>query len=95
MATAFGQNKGGLHRATHTPQGQPIPPKKVESAAHSGNSHVHHMAQAAINANPGKYHEDGVAPIQPQRPQRPYPPMKAQAAEPPMKPILPRKMYGR
>ena len=55
LAKAFAHNKGGLHRATGTPQDKPIPVKKVEAAAHSGDTHKEHMAQAAINANPGRY----------------------------------------
>jgi len=50
MEKAFAHNKGGLHRATHTPQGQKIPEKKVYRAAHSKDPHVRHMAQAAENA---------------------------------------------
>ncbi len=53
-AKAFGSNKGGLHRATGTP-GKPIPVYRVKKAAHSKDSHVQHMAQAAININPGRY----------------------------------------
>lgn len=52
---AFGSNKGGLHRATGTPEGKPIPVYRVKKAAHSKDSHVEHMAQAAININPARY----------------------------------------
>lgn len=52
---AFAGNKGGLHRATGTPEGKPIPVYRVKKAAHSKDSHVQHMAQAAININPGRY----------------------------------------
>lgn len=52
---AFGSNKGGLHRATGTPEGKPIPPYRVRKASHSKDSHVQHMAQAAINIDPGRY----------------------------------------
>lgn len=52
---AFGSNKGGLHRATGTPEGKPIPVYRVKKAANSGNSHVQHMAQAAINIDPSRY----------------------------------------
>jgi hypothetical protein len=51
MQKAFAHNKGGLHRATHTPMGQKIPRSKIKSAEHSGNAHMRHMAQAADNAN--------------------------------------------
>lgn len=54
-AKAFSGNKGGLHRATGTPEGKPIPVYRVKKAAHSQNSHVEHMAQAAIKINPGRY----------------------------------------
>lgn len=54
-AAAFAGNKGGLHRATDTPEGKPIPVYRVRKAAQSQNSHVQHMAQAAININPGRY----------------------------------------
>jgi hypothetical protein len=50
MEKAFAHNKGGLHRATHTPQGQKIPQQKIYRAAHSSNPHMRHMAQAAENA---------------------------------------------
>lgn len=50
MEKAFSKNKGGLHRATNTPQGQKIPEKKLYGALHSKNSHVEHMAEAAANA---------------------------------------------
>jgi len=55
MQEAFSKNKGGLHRALGVPQGQPIPGRKMRGALNSGNSHVQHMAQAAANANPGKF----------------------------------------
>lgn len=51
MQEAFGHNKGGLHRATHTPEGQKIPAGKMQKALHSKDPHVEHMAQAAANAN--------------------------------------------
>jgi hypothetical protein len=56
MQKAFAHNKGGLHRATHTPEGEKIPKKKIYRAAHSKNSHVQHMAQAALNASKSRKH---------------------------------------
>ena len=56
LSDAFDSNKGGLHRATGTPENQPIPVGKVKAAAHSKDSHLHHMAQAAINMNPRHYY---------------------------------------
>lgn len=56
MQKAFAHNKGGLHRALDVPEGQPIPGKKMQKALNSSDSHVQHMAQAAKNANPGKFH---------------------------------------
>lgn len=47
--TGVDQNKGGLHRATHTPMGEKIPAAKIEAAAHSQDPHVRHMAQFAKN----------------------------------------------
>lgn len=38
---------GALHRALHVPQGQKIPAKKVESAAHSSNPRLAHEARFA------------------------------------------------
>lgn len=55
MGDAFGSNKGGLHRATHTPAGETIPTSKVKSMAAHGTNHQKKMANAAINANPGRY----------------------------------------
>lgn len=55
MERAFSSNKGGLHRATHTPEGKTIPSFQVKKMAASGSAHQKKMAQAAINANPGKY----------------------------------------
>lgn len=55
MASAFGSNKGGLHRATRTPAGEPIPTSKVRAMAAHGSTHEKRMANAAINANPGRY----------------------------------------
>ena len=31
------KNKGALHRALHVPEGEKIPEKKIEKAAHSSN----------------------------------------------------------
>lgn len=42
-----GLRKGGLHRALHVPEGEPIPAAKLEAAKHSKNSHVQHMANFA------------------------------------------------
>lgn len=39
--------KGGLHRALHVPEGEPIPAAKLEAAKHSSNSHIQHMANFA------------------------------------------------
>lgn len=43
------EHKGGLHRALGVPEGQKIPERKIEAAAHSGNAHLRHMAQFAKN----------------------------------------------
>lgn len=56
MERAFAHNKGGLHRATHTPAGETIPKKKLYRAARARDPHEQHMAQAAINANKGRRH---------------------------------------
>ena len=42
-------HRGMLHRALHVPEGEKIPAGKMNSALHSGSSHVRHMAQAAKN----------------------------------------------
>lgn len=55
MGKAFDSNKGGLHRATHTPAGETIPKYRVKKLSSSGSAHEKHMAQAAINANPRYY----------------------------------------
>lgn len=55
MEKAFDSNKGGLHRATNTPAGKTIPSYRVKKMAGSGTPHQKQMANAAINANPGKY----------------------------------------
>ena len=39
--------KGGLHRALHVPEDQPIPAAKLAAARHSKNEHVRHMANFA------------------------------------------------
>lgn len=52
---AFAGNKGSLHRATGTPEGKPIPVYRVRKASQSKDSHVRHMAPAAININPKRY----------------------------------------
>ena len=52
---AFAKNEGGLHRATGTPEGKPIPVYRVKRAAASGTPHEKKMAQAAININPRRY----------------------------------------
>lgn len=44
-------HKGELHRALDVPEGEKIPAGKMESAVHSKNPHVRHMAQAARNIN--------------------------------------------
>jgi hypothetical protein len=40
-------HKGGLHRALHVPEGEPIPAEKLEKAKNSNNEHVKHMANFA------------------------------------------------
>ena len=50
MEKAFSGNKGGLHRATQTPEGEKIPKEKIYRAAHSKDPHVRRMAQSAKNA---------------------------------------------
>lgn len=40
-------NKGGLHRALHVPEGEPIPEDKLEAAKNSNNPHIAHMAHFA------------------------------------------------
>jgi hypothetical protein len=40
-------NKGGLHRALHVPEGEPIPAEKLAAAKNSSNPHVAHMAHFA------------------------------------------------
>ena len=39
--------KGGLHRALHVPEDQPIPAEKLSAARNSSNEHVAHMANFA------------------------------------------------
>lgn len=39
--------KGGLHRALHIPENEPIPADRLEAASNSSNSHVAHMANFA------------------------------------------------
>jgi len=39
--------KGGLHRALHVPEGEPIPAAKLEAARNSKNEHVRKMAEFA------------------------------------------------
>jgi hypothetical protein len=56
MQKAFVKNKGGLHRATNTPEDETIPKKKVYRAARSRDPHVQHMAQAALNASKSRKH---------------------------------------
>lgn len=55
LSDAFKKNKGGLHRATGTPAGKPIPVYRVKKMAAAGTPHQKHMAQAAENMNPGRY----------------------------------------
>ena len=40
-------NKGGLHRALHVPEDQPIPQEKLQKAMNSKNPHMQHMAAFA------------------------------------------------
>ncbi len=42
--------KGGLHKATHTPEDKPIPGYKLAEALRSKNAHMRKMAQFAKNA---------------------------------------------
>ena len=42
-----GLRKGGLHRALHVPEGEPIPAAKLNAARNSSNEHVAHMANFA------------------------------------------------
>jgi hypothetical protein len=39
--------KGGLHKALHVAENEPIPASKLEAAKHSSNSHIQHMANFA------------------------------------------------
>jgi hypothetical protein len=39
--------KGGLHRALHIPEDEPIPAEKLEAARHSKNEHIRKMAEFA------------------------------------------------
>jgi ribosomal protein L16/L10AE len=39
--------KGGLHRALHIPEDEPIPAEKLEAARHSKNKHIRKMAEFA------------------------------------------------
>jgi hypothetical protein len=41
------QNKGGLHRALHIPQGEKIPQAKIEKAEHSSNGKLRREANLA------------------------------------------------
>lgn len=50
MEDAFAHNKGGLHRATHTPEGEKIPNAKMQKALNSTDLHTKRMALAAHNA---------------------------------------------
>ncbi len=44
QASGVSKNKGGLHRALHVPEGEPIPPYKLAEALHSKNQHTRKMA---------------------------------------------------
>lgn len=50
--------KGGLHRALGVPEDETIPESKIESASHSDNSHVAHMANMAKTME-GFQHKEG------------------------------------
>jgi hypothetical protein len=39
--------RGGLHRALHVPEGEPISEEKLSEAENSSNSHIAHMARFA------------------------------------------------
>ena len=41
------RHPGALHKELHVPQGEKIPEKKLEKAAHSENSTTRHRAQLA------------------------------------------------
>jgi hypothetical protein len=41
------ENKGGLHRSLHVPQGEKIPKAKIFKAAHSDNPKVAKQARLA------------------------------------------------
>jgi len=39
--------KGGLHKALHVAEGEPIPAAKLEAGKHSTNEHIRHMSNFA------------------------------------------------
>ncbi len=39
--------KGGLHRALHVPEGEPIPAAKLAAGKKSANAHIRHMSNFA------------------------------------------------
>lgn len=41
------EHKGFLHTATHTPQNEKIPEKKIMKAEHSSNEHIRKAAHLA------------------------------------------------
>ena len=47
--TGVSENKGGLHRALHVPEGEPIPAKKLAAGLDSDSPHIRHMSQFAKN----------------------------------------------
>jgi hypothetical protein len=50
-----GLRRGGLHRALHIPEDQPIPADRLEAAKNSKNSHVKHMANFAATMSGFKH----------------------------------------
>lgn len=47
MQRAFSKHKGALHRELHVPEGEKIPEKKLEKAAHSKNPRMRRQAALA------------------------------------------------
>ena len=47
IAGAVGKNKGALHRELGVPQGEKIPEKKLNKAAHSDNPRMRKQANLA------------------------------------------------
>ena len=47
--------KGGLHRALHVPEGEPIPAAKLEAGKKSENEHIRHMSNFAATMSHFKH----------------------------------------